>query len=1144
MEFVLNSQETVGVGLSENESEAVKTAFFNLKTDLSRAVGIHCADAGADSRILVGTVGVSELTAPYVDADRLKDEQGRLRREAYMMKVCGNRLVIAGTDRRGTIYGIYDLCERIGVSPWHYFADVPVKVKEQIALEDGFEVIDYPSVEYRGIFINDEEELDCWARLHMDEDTIGVHTYEKIFELILRLKGNYIWPAMHVNSFNLKVENGALADRMGLVVGTSHCDMLMRSNNREWIPWITKKGYDDAVYDYSVEGRNRDILKEYWRESVEQNRDFEVSYTLGMRGIHDSGFETRALKAESKEEMRRKKVELLQKVIGDQKEILADTLGRDTLKLFVPYKEVLDLYDNGLDVPEDITLIWSNDNYGYVRRYPSEKEQRRSGGNGIYYHNSYWSPPGRSYLFICSIPLAQTKYELEKAYENGIQKLWVMNVGALKPLEQEMEYYLRLAWEIGKENGSTSDVDAWLAGWIDRNFSGGHGDEMAGILNDFTQLTNVRKIENLDNDTFSQTAYGDEGAVRLNRYKEMYDRANAIYESLPENEKPAFFQMALMKIHAAYYTNAQYYFADRSTLCVNQGKMQAAALYTEYSRFYDDQRRRMLKYYNEEMLGGKWWGMVTPEDFPPPRTAMHPACTPPLSIGGREMLITLWNGDSELRFTKPATKWFEIANAGAGEFTFEAEADDWMKLSEIRGTVRGEIRILVTVEDTAASRKGRIQVRNRTDQTVTCIDVTVQSLTELLSAADSAANCSSRFLGEIPPDIAAICEDDGIVAVRTEGRQAPGWRHIKRLGRGGGDLVEAYEQGSPLYYPILLTEDAADSLLEIHRYPSLNSTGRIRVEVSVDEGTPQMVESESNDEWRGQWTVNTMDHVDKLYLHLPAMKRGVHTVTFTAVDRYFAFTKFVLYCRPRKYNSLGTTEGSQALPDEKFVKEASDIWYGTLPLKPRPMIYADRIFAGNTLLANDLIAEQEEYGTARSPYELLQGGISVYPEKDGQIRIDAVAAYAQTPYAYTEHYTWQYCSSESYGRSGLAMYIRRQGLKWDCAETAPSLNYRLSCDGGDYTVWMLAKFNSNEDSCISAAIDHAVLPEEALCRGGRLWRYEAEQVWRWIPAAVCHMDAGEHLLTVYCLASGLRIDRICLTKGESIPPLDKDWRLR
>ena len=205
MEFVLNSQETVGVGLSENESEAVKTAFFNLKTDLSRAVGIHCTDAGADSRILVGTVGVSELTAPYVDADRLKDEQGRLRREAYMLKVCGNRLVIAGTDRRGTIYGIYDLCERIGVSPWHYFADVPVKVKEQFALEDGFEVIDYPSVEYRGIFINDEEELDCWARLHMDEDTIGVHTYEKIFELILRLKGNYIWPAMHVNSFNLKV---------------------------------------------------------------------------------------------------------------------------------------------------------------------------------------------------------------------------------------------------------------------------------------------------------------------------------------------------------------------------------------------------------------------------------------------------------------------------------------------------------------------------------------------------------------------------------------------------------------------------------------------------------------------------------------------------------------------------------------------------------------------------------------------------------------------------------------------------------------------------------------------------------------------------------------------------------------------------
>ncbi|WP_461880017.1 glycosyl hydrolase 115 family protein [Fusicatenibacter sp.] len=247
---------------------------------------------------------------------------------------------------------------------------------------------------------------------------------------------------MHVNSFNAKPENGALADQMGIVVGTSHCDMLMRSNNREWYPWLEKKGYQDAVYDYSVPGRNREILKEYWRESVQQNRNFEVSYTLGMRGIHDSGFEIRSLEKLEGEELRKAKIHLLETIIRDQEKILQEELGKETLKTFVPYKEVLELYDHGLEVPEELTLIWSNDNYGHIRRYPNRKEQMRKGGNGIYYHNSYWAPPGNSYLFINSIPLAHTRNELWKAWENGIQKLWVLNIGGLKPLEEEISYFL------------------------------------------------------------------------------------------------------------------------------------------------------------------------------------------------------------------------------------------------------------------------------------------------------------------------------------------------------------------------------------------------------------------------------------------------------------------------------------------------------------------------------------------------------------------------------------------------------------------------------------------------------------------------------------------------------------------------------
>ena len=389
MDFLIKKGQQCLIQTVDNESEAVKIAVSNLKKDLEKVLGadvqMEVLDASKtsdalenvggtvrdcklekDVQIIVGTLGVAAMIEELIDVKKLQNEKGELRKEAYLVCVQDGKLVIVGTDRRGTIYGIYDFCEYMGVSPWYFFADVPVKEKEEVRLAADYEKVDYPSVEYRGIFINDEEELEAWVQNYMGEDTIGVKTYEKIFELLLRLKANYIWPAMHVNSFNVYRENGALAERMGIVVGTSHCDMLMRSNNREWKPWIAKKGYTDAEYDYSIPGRNREILQEYWRESVEQNKDFEVCYTLGMRGIHDSGFETRDLQGKSEEEIKQAKVELLTTIIHDQQEILKETLGRDTMMTFIPYKEVLELYDSGMEIPEELTLVWANDNSGYI----------------------------------------------------------------------------------------------------------------------------------------------------------------------------------------------------------------------------------------------------------------------------------------------------------------------------------------------------------------------------------------------------------------------------------------------------------------------------------------------------------------------------------------------------------------------------------------------------------------------------------------------------------------------------------------------------------------------------------------------------------------------------------------------------------
>ncbi|MBO5336990.1 MAG: glycosyl hydrolase 115 family protein [Lachnospiraceae bacterium] len=1143
MDFLIQKGQQCPVQMVETETEAVKIAVTNLKMDLEKVLG--AAVTIGENKIIVGTIGVSTVVESLIGTDisKLQDESGVLRKEAYLLKVYDGNLVIAGTDRRGTIYGIYEFCEYMGVSPWYFFADVPVKEKAEVKLPADYEKVDYPSVEYRGIFINDEEELEAWVQNYMGEDTIGVKTYEKIFELLLRLKANYIWPAMHVNSFNVKKENGALAERMGIVVGTSHCDMLMRSNNREWKPWIAKKGYTDAEYDYSIPGRNREILQEYWRESVEQNQDFEVCYTLGMRGIHDSGFETRDLEGKSEEEIKKAKVELLTTIIHDQQDILKETLGHDTMMTFIPYKEVLELYDSGMEIPEELTLVWANDNYGYIRRYPSEKEKNRKGGNGIYYHNSYWSPPSMSYVFFCSIPLAHTRNELRKAYEEGIQKLWVMNVGAMKPLEQEISFYLRLAWEIGKENALTDDVDAFVEDWINKTFSGNMGKEVATMLNDFSQLTNVRKVENMDYDAFSQTAYGDEAVVRIHAYEELFQRGNALYALLPEEEKDAFFQMVLMRIHAAYFTNLQYYYGDRSTLMHSKGKMQAAAFYAKKAVEFDDARRKMLVYYNTIMADGKWNGIVNPEGFPPPRAAMMPVYTPPLAITGEpRMLVDVWNEEEEICFVKPGEKWIELANIGQGEFTFEIQAPQWVILSKSKGVVSTEERILVKVIEVSKNCQDVLKVKNLDDGTIVEVPVSIV-VPDKLNISDT--NCCN-------------VEEDGKVVVDADSVncEGTGFHCIKRLGRGVGSLIEACHAQEIVADKIknvnradganhvlkysFFTINAGDATLEIHRFPSLDSVGRIRIGVSVDGGSVQIVETPSTDEWRGNWKKNVLNNVDRLYLELPNLKAGEHTITFYPVDKYFAFSRFVIYTKERKPNNYIGIAGNQQLPKLWDTLEWTEEFYGDIALSPRPIEYAQVEKEEDTLVKADLVQGEVNYAKTVEPGWYLQEGGKVFEERGGAICIDAASALAQSSYAYTSKFAWQYCGSESYGRSGLAMYIRQPELKWQ-VENAPTLNYRVQCSGGDYTIWVLAKFNVKEESFMGVGVDGTPLPKEQLYKNGCLWRYEAEQIYRWVPIASTTLSAGEHELQIYALASGMRYDRIYVTKGSELPPVDSKW---
>ena len=938
---LLEAGQKIRIIYSEKENSAVKCAILNLAEDIKKVcdcvvepgniTGRNAQENGPE--IIVATMDtpwfseiMPEAVLPAVE--KIRDAQGVGRWEAYLHQISDNSFCIIGADRRGTVFGIYDLSEQIGVSPWYFWADVPVRKKKRFAFSNDYSKADWPDVQYRGIFLNDEEELDAWSKIHTKDDTIGPETYAHIFELLLRLKANYIWPAMHVNYFNSDPENGRLAEKMGIVVGTSHCDMLLRSNQNEWTPWLKKKNYENIRYDYSLSGENREIIQEYWAESVEMNRNYEVCYTVGMRGIHDSGFVTEVIDQDTsltQSERTEKKIHLLEKVISDQREILKEVLGEEkgnsVPQTFIPYKEVLDLYDGGLQVPEDVTLIWVDDNFGYMRRYPGKEEQERKGGNGLYYHASYWASPGMSYLFFNSIPLAQTGNELKKCWESGIRKMWVLNVGALKPLEIDMEFFLRYSWEAGKNTRNTKDVTQFISRWINRNFSGNFGMDAAEIYNLFAQINNVCKPEHLQSDKFSQNAYGNEAKYRIDILKDLSDRAGKIYQFLPEEEKDAFFELFLMKLQASYYINASFYFADRSRFFWEQGGMQAADSYLEKSRQMDRRKQELLYYYNHLMQDGKWEGILTPESFSPPPTVLYPAAKPALVIGAASLGV-IREDNFIFHSHGGIEKIITLFNKGCGEIGYKAAVPKWLEVSETEGCVAAEKILTVRIRE--SERKICFE-QGRTGQIIITGEDGIRYEIEIQAEKETAYPYREH---------AFYAEADGYISIPADGysenvcTKEAAWRKIEYLGRGWGAAMEAFleaaqdraiESDAPgisdirqdcyLKYPFFL-ENSGAFLLEIHRFLTLNPTGKVRFAVGVDNERPVLIETDTVDEWKGCWKDAVMNDGEKLYHMLPWLSSGYHILKIYPVDQYVTLNKLVIYTEKWKESNFGPFESA------------------------------------------------------------------------------------------------------------------------------------------------------------------------------------------------------------------------------------------
>jgi len=551
----------------------VARAAGDLRADLERVLG---ATPPSGKKILVGTLGRSPAIDKLAAEGKIDVSGVRGQWEAYDIETVGDTLVIAGSDKRGAIFGLYEISEQIGVSPWTWWADVPVAHKEALFVAAGRHYGKPPAVKYRGIFLNDEAPaLSGWAKEKFG--TLDHRFYEKLFELILRLRGNFLWPAMWDNAFNEDDPlNPKIADEFGIVMSTSHHEPMLRSQ-QEW------KRHGSGDWNYATNGG---VLRKFWAEGVRRNKDYESVVTLGMRGDGDKPMTASEQDADTK---------LLERIVADQRKILAQEVNPDVTKVpqvWALYKEVQIYYEKGMRVPDDVTLLWCDDNWGDIRRLPTPEERKRSGGAGIYYHFDYVGDP-RNYKWINTNQISKVWEQMHLAREYGADRLWVVNVGDLKPMEFPIEFFLSMARD--PERWPKEKLGEFTEDWAAREFGRAHAAEIADIVTRHDRYIARRKPELLAPDTFSVTNYHEADRVVAD-YRKLLADAERIGKELPPEMQDAYFELVLHPVKAADIITELY---------VAAGKNQADKVRTLFAA---DQA--LTDHYNHMLAGGKWDHMM------------------------------------------------------------------------------------------------------------------------------------------------------------------------------------------------------------------------------------------------------------------------------------------------------------------------------------------------------------------------------------------------------------------------------------------------------------------------------------------------------------------------------------------------------
>jgi len=929
--FAICADQAVAViGVDTNDWPGVVRATGDLQTDIKRVTGLTpdkvsaegLAASGARRIILVGTVSHSQIIDRLVRDKKIDISAISNQWESYLVQVVPqplpgveSALVVCGSDKRGTIYGIYDLSEQMGVSPWYFWSDVPAKHHDQLYVRPGTFVTGPPAVKYRGMFLNDEAPaLSGWVRENYGTAkglngvaNFGRGFYTNIFELVLRLRGNYLWPAMWGNAFNEDdVENPRLADEYGIVMGTSHQEPMLRAQQE----WDRSYGRTNGPWNYNKVDQ-RPVLQQFWREGVRRNKNYESIFTIGLRAENDSGAELGK--------------ELTELVMGDERKILAEEINPDLTQvpqLWCLYKEVQAYYNQGLKVPDDVTMLWADDNWGNVRRLPTAAERQRSGGAGIYYHFDYHGGP-RSYQWINTSPIAKIWEQMSLAKEYGADRIWIVNAGHFnKTSEFPLEFFMSLGWDT--KRWTNGNLDEFTRLWAEREFGAPQADEIVQLMNAYTRITGRRKPELLDATSESLVNYREFDTATAESTA-LADRAQKVYDQLPSENRDAFYGMVQYPIKAMAGLNAMYLAAAKNALYARQGRASASDYAVETRALFADQTN-LASYYNHVFAGGKWnhfmdQAYIGYRSWDPPRanTLNAVRLTSPQIPEAAAMGVAA-EGDTgssggSLAFTKfgQPSRYVDVFNQGQTPFDFTATASvPWLVLSAAQAKITKDARIDVTVDWSkapAGQGSGSIQFAGaNTNYTV--------SVSSFNPAEPSAATAQG------------FVEADGYVAIEAEHYTAKtdtSAYHWLKLPNYGHTLSGMRATAAP---EATATPGTDSPCLEYKMYlfnpnkvevqamvgPTLNFTpGRpLRYAVAFDDETPQVITVVPGDfdahNGNRNWEESVKDSGRWIVSNHTLTAPGYHTLKIWMVDPAVVLEKIVVNTGGVKPSYFGPPE--------------------------------------------------------------------------------------------------------------------------------------------------------------------------------------------------------------------------------------------